>query len=87
MALQKYLVDAWLKEPRTVVYVTHDIDEAVYLADRIAIMTPSPGRIGQYVTVSMARPRDRNSAEATELRAELTEIMRRLGDQPAKAAA
>jgi NitT/TauT family transport system ATP-binding protein len=87
MALQKYLVDAWLKEPRTVVYVTHDIDEAVYLADRIAIMTPSPGHIGQYVTVSMARPRDRNSAEATELRAELTEIMRRLGDQPAKAAA
>ena len=40
MTLQKYLVDAWLAEPRTVIYVTHDIDEAVYLADRIAIMTP-----------------------------------------------
>lgn len=87
MTLQKYLVDAWLKEPRTVVYVTHDIDEAVYLADRIAIMTPSPGRIGQYVTVSLERPRDRNSAEATNLRAELTDIMRRLGDQPAVVAA
>ena len=80
MALQKYLVDAWLQEPRTVIYVTHDIDEAVYLADRIAIMTPSPGRIGQYVTVGMSRPRDRNSAQATALRSELTEIMRRLGD-------
>ena len=78
-ALQKYLVDAWLKEPRTVVYVTHDIDEAVYLADRIAIMTPSPGRIGQHVTVDMERPRDRNSPQANELRTELTEIMRRLG--------
>ncbi len=78
MALQKYLVDAWLAEPRTVIYVTHDIDEAVYLADRIAIMTPSPGRIGQYVTVDMPRPRDRNSAQATELRGELTDIMGRL---------
>ena len=66
-------------EPRTVIYVTHDIDEAVYLADRIAIMTPSPGRIGHYVTVDMERPRDRNSAEANALRTELTDIMHRLG--------
>ena len=79
MTLQKYLVDAWLAEPRTVIYVTHDIDEAIYLADRIAIMTPSPGRVGQYVTVDMPRPRDRNSARATELRTELTDIMRQLG--------
>ncbi len=79
MTLQKYLVDAWLAEPRTVIYVTHDIDEAVYLADRIAIMTPSPGRVGQYVTVNMERPRDRNSAKANELRIELTAIMQRLG--------
>jgi NitT/TauT family transport system ATP-binding protein len=81
MALQKYLVDAWLEEPRTVIYVTHDIDEAVYLADRIAIMTPSPGHIGQFVTVTMKRPRDRNSAESNALRTELTEIMHRLGSQ------
>ena len=79
MTLQKYLVDAWLAEPRTVIYVTHDIDEAVYLADRIAIMTPSPGRVGQYVTVDMERPRDRNSPQANKLRLELTEIMQRLG--------
>jgi NitT/TauT family transport system ATP-binding protein len=79
MTLQKYLVDAWLAEPRTVVYVTHDIDEAIYLADRIAIMTPSPGRVGQHVNVDMARPRDRSSARATELRGDLTDIMRRLG--------
>jgi len=76
--LQKYLVDAWLAEPRTVIYVTHDIDEAVYLADRVAIMTPSPGRVGKYVTINLPRPRDRNSAEATRLRAELTESMEQL---------
>jgi len=79
MALQQHLVDAWLAEPRTVIYVTHDIDEAVYLADRIAVMTPSPGRIGQYVIVDIPRPRDRNAARATELRSELTDIMRKLG--------
>jgi NitT/TauT family transport system ATP-binding protein len=85
MALQKYLVDTWLAEPRTVIYVTHDIDEAIYLADRIAIMTPSPGRIGRYVTVDMERPRDRNSAQANALRTELTEIMHRLGSAEARA--
>jgi sulfonate transport system ATP-binding protein len=61
-----------------VIYVTHDIDEAIYLADRIAIMTPSPGRIAQYIQVDMERPRDRNSAEANNLRAKITEIMHRL---------
>jgi NitT/TauT family transport system ATP-binding protein len=80
MTLQKYLVDAWLAEPRTVVYVTHDIDEAVYLADRVAIMTPSPGRIGREIKVDLDRPRDRNSTRATELRQELTDIMRDLGE-------
>lgn len=79
--LQKYLVDAWLAEPRTVVYVTHDIDEAIYLADRIAIMTPSPGRIGRYVDVRLPRPRDRNTAEVTSLRSELTSIMADLADK------
>ena len=79
MTLQKHLVDTWLAEPRTVIYVTHDIDEAVYLADRIAIMTPSPGRVGQYVNVDLERPRDRNSAKANALRTELTDIMHRLG--------
>lgn len=79
MALQKYLVDAWLEEPRTVIYVTHDLDEAIYLADRIAIMTPSPGRIAQYVTVDMERPRDRNSERANRLRVEITGIMHGLG--------
>jgi hypothetical protein len=42
-------------------------------------MTPSPGRVGRYVTVEMARPRDRNSKEANALRLDLTEIMQQLG--------
>jgi ABC-type nitrate/sulfonate/bicarbonate transport system ATPase subunit len=44
-------------------------------------MTPSPGRIAQYVNVELPRPRERNSAEAAQLRSELTDIMRRLGSR------
>ena len=76
MELQRHLVDTWRAEPRTVLYVTHDIAEAVYLADRIAVMTPSPGRVAEYVTVDLDRPRDRNSAEVMRLSDRLTEIMR-----------
>jgi NitT/TauT family transport system ATP-binding protein len=76
MELQRYLVDAWLAEPRTVIYVTHDISEAVYLADRIAVMTPSPGRVAEYVNVDIERPRDRNAPEVIRLTEQLTEIMR-----------
>lgn len=77
MTLQDYLIDTWLKEKRTVLYVTHDIDEAVYLADRILLMRPSPGRIGRYFQVDMPRPRDRNSPEFAALKAEITDEMHR----------
>ena len=80
VTLQDHLVAAWLAEPRTVLYVTHDIDEAIFLADRIAIMTPSPGRVGTIVRVALARPRDRNAPEVATLRAELTRIMHELGE-------
>ena len=78
MALQKHLIDAWLTEPRTVVYVTHDIDEAVYLADRVAVMCPSPGHVAKFVEIGLPRPRDRNSEETAELRARLTALMHQL---------
>lgn len=45
MTLQDHLVNTWLTEQRTVLYVTHDIEEAVYLADGIVILKPSPGRL------------------------------------------
>ena len=47
------------KRPRTVLFVTHHIDEAVILSDRIVVMSPSPGRIHEIVTVGVPRPRDR----------------------------
>jgi ABC-type nitrate/sulfonate/bicarbonate transport system ATPase subunit len=74
-ALQKHLVETWESEPRTVVYVTHDIEEALILADRIAIMTPSPGRIGAELRVALARPRGITSPEFRDLRSRITELM------------
>ena len=80
MILQDYLVETWLKEPRTVIYVTHDIDEAVFLGDRVAIMTPGPGKVGTYVTIDLPRPRDRNSTEVARYKGQITEIMRQMSN-------
>ncbi len=82
MALQDHLIQTWLTEPRTVLYVTHDIEEAVYLADRIAVLRSSPGRIERYFRVDLARPRDRNSAEVTALKSGITEAMREIAALP-----
>lgn len=78
MALQDHLVHTWIAEPRTVVYVTHDIDEAVFLADRVAVMTPSPGRVGAETTIDIPRPRDRDDPRMVQLKTRLTETLRQL---------
>ena len=83
MALQDYLVDTWMKDRRTVIYITHDIDEAVYLGDRILLMRPSPGRIGRFFEVNAPRPRDRSSAEFAELKGLITEEMHRFSSENA----
>ena len=80
MTLQDYLIDTWMQEKRTVLYVTHDIDEAVYLADRILLMRPSPGRIGRYFQVDMPRKRDRNSPGFNALKNLITEEMHKSAD-------
>jgi NitT/TauT family transport system ATP-binding protein len=75
VSLQNHLVQTWLAEPRTVVYVTHDIDEAIFLADRIAIMTPSPGRVAAEFRVDSDRPRDRTTEAVAEMKRLITGIM------------
>lgn len=55
--LQDELLNIWERERKTVVFVTHSIEEALYLADRIVVMSPRPGRIAQMIDVPFARPR------------------------------
>ena len=60
---------------KTVVFVTHDIDEAVYLSDRIVVMTPNPGRVKQVVDVPMSwGSRDRTSDDFIACRDKVFEI-------------
>lgn len=56
--MQKFLLELWEGSGKTVVFVTHHIDEAVYLADRVLILTANPGRVLEMVPVDMPRPRD-----------------------------
>ncbi len=55
---QLLLQDVWLGDKKTVVFVTHDINEAVMLSDRVLIMTARPGRVSEIVTIDLPRPRD-----------------------------
>lgn len=62
-SLQDQLTDIWKKSNSTILFVTHDIDEAIYLADKIVIMDKNPGRIQDIIEVPFERPRQRESEE------------------------
>src|SRR6195256_2716359 len=59
--LQDHLLDLWADLKPTLIVVTHDVEEAIVLADRIMVMRPRPGRLFEQITINLARPRDRNS--------------------------
>ncbi|WP_313592060.1 ABC transporter ATP-binding protein [Agrobacterium cavarae] len=61
MRLQDELLSIWETSQVSIVIVTHDVEEAVYLADRVLVMEPNPGRIRDVVEVGLHRPRDRSS--------------------------
>ena len=58
MRMQDEVLRVWQARRTTMVLVTHDIDEAIYMSDRIAIMTPRPGRVERVIEVPLGRPRD-----------------------------
>jgi len=69
--MQDELLKIWQSEPKTVIFVTHSIDEAIKLSDRIAIMGPRPGRIEEIKTVALERPRDPTNPAMVQLAADV----------------
>jgi NitT/TauT family transport system ATP-binding protein len=66
--LQHDLLDIWNKTKKTILFVTHSVDEAVFLADRIVVLTPRPGHVCEIISVPSTRPRDRTSVEFAKVR-------------------
>ena len=74
--LQELTVDVWQKTRKTVVYVTHNLSEAVYLGTRIAVFLPRPGRIREIVHVNLPRPRQALSPEFVTIQRKLDDLIR-----------
>jgi ABC-type nitrate/sulfonate/bicarbonate transport system ATPase subunit len=80
MKMQDEVLRLWQARRTTMLLVTHDIDEAIYMADRIVIMTPHAGRVERTITVALDRPRQRNSPEFLKLRSEILELLHFTGN-------
>jgi ABC-type nitrate/sulfonate/bicarbonate transport system ATPase subunit len=86
MRMQDELLRVWQARGTTMLLVTHDIDEAIYLCDRIAIVTPRPGRIERIIDVALPRPRQRTTHAFLALRAAILDMLHLAGqvrDEPA----
>jgi len=80
--MQRLLADVWRETRKTVIYVTHNVAEAVYLADRVVVMTPHPGTVRTQVHIGLAHPRSALSVEFLDYQKEL---LRHLGGEPGRA--
>ena len=75
MRMQDEVLRLWQARRTTMLLVTHDIDEAIYMSDRIMIMTPRPGRIERTIDVALHRPRQRDSADFLRLRSDILNFL------------
>ena len=82
MRMQDEVLRLWQARRTTMLLVTHDIDEAIYMSERIVIMTQRPGRIERTISIDLAWPRDRSSANFLKLRGEILEFLHFAGNAP-----
>ena len=80
MRMQDEVLRLWSARGTTMLLVTHDIDEAIYMSDRIVIMTPRPGRVERIITVDLGRPRQRNSPDFLRLRSDILDLLHFTGE-------
>ena len=82
--MQSYLLQLWKHIDLTIMFITHDLDEAIYLADRILVLKPRPGRLGEIVEIPLQRPRDfsqLSSPEFVQTKQYLQELIKEEDDQ------
>jgi len=75
LSMQQLLLDVWQSLGTTVLFVTHDIDEAILLSDRVCVMSARPGRIARTIPIGLARPRSIASLTGADFTAYKAEIM------------
>ncbi len=75
-SLQDHLIRIWQSIEQTIVFVTHDIEEAAYLANRVVVFTSRPGQIREVVKINLPHPRERTSPQFIEYRNHLAELIR-----------
>lgn len=75
MQMQNEVLRIWSARKTTMVLVTHDIDEAIYMSDRVVLMTPRPGRVDRILDVPLERPRHRDGAGFLSLRSEILRLL------------
>jgi ABC-type nitrate/sulfonate/bicarbonate transport system ATPase subunit len=80
MRMQDEVLRLWQNRGTTMLLVTHDIDEAIYMSDRILIMTQAPGRIDREIDIDLARPRDRTGDSFLHFRGEILEHLHFAGN-------
>ena len=79
--LQKELLRIWEMDRKTVVFVTHSVDEAIFLADRIVVMTSHPGRVLENIEVGFERPRHRSAPGYGEMTERIFELLEGGGEE------
>ncbi|MDF3017692.1 MAG: transporter related [Thermomicrobiales bacterium] len=77
--LQAWLAGLWEQERSSVLLVTHDVEEAVFLADRVIVLTPRPGRVAFELDVSLPRPRTRSMLASSEFIRDRATLLQALG--------
>ena len=75
MQMQDEILRIWKERQTTMILITHDVDEAIYMSDRIIIMSPRPGKVQQIIPVEMGRSRARNNPDFLVLRSKILEIL------------
>ncbi|MDR2825725.1 MAG: ABC transporter ATP-binding protein [Deltaproteobacteria bacterium] len=81
MNMQEELIRIWRERRSTMIMVTHDVDEAIYLSDRVVVMSPRPAKIETILPVELPRPRGRSSQDFLQLRAKILTILNYGGQQ------